>query len=148
MLRRTIVARLATVAAGIALTIAAGVVYIGSFEGLSLFLRGHTVFAEKALVDAGTVSTGEEYLVEYVIRNKFCYVVEIVGGRASCGCAVPENLPIKVPPMDEVVLRVRFRPPEGVTETIKNSILLFLDNGQEALQLQLQAKVVDEAQRK
>jgi len=107
-------------------------------------LDGKTLFVNKTTLDLGPVVPMEEKLVAFYVNNKFFRPVKIVGGNASCSCAIPENLPLLVPAMSVSTITVRFRVPQKKGgEFIDNHITLFLSDGQDPLQLRFTAKVVE-----
>jgi hypothetical protein len=143
-MNRLVLLRLLTVSSGVATLMGLSTLYFGSIEGLALYLQGQRLFAERSSLDIGTVSVSKETIIEYKILNKSNHAVEIAGGKASCSCAAPENLPITIPAFDSVILPVRYKPPEHqIGSTAHNSVNLFLSNGQNPLRLSFKATITE-----
>jgi len=132
------------VAIGTLCAIGALSILFGSFKRLSLYCRGASVFAAVESIDIGKVEATEERLAACKIQNYSFYDVQILGGRASCGCAVLENIPLTIPGFGCGVVNIRFKGPKKIPEKpSRHTIMLFSDNGQEPIIFAITATIIE-----
>lgn len=114
----------------------------GVLRNVLLLLAGEMVVVDSNYIVLGEVKDGEERHLEFVVRNLSFKGVEIIGAKASCSCTVAQDIPVVVRAMGSSILRVSYRAQGKVGgELVRNRVLLFLDNGQEPLQLDMSAIV-------
>jgi hypothetical protein len=76
-------------------------------------LRGEYLSICPRVVDLGSIAPGEKLVSLVEVWNHGDTTIRIVGGTASCGCMVHEDLPKHVPPHSQVTLRIQVTHKKG-----------------------------------
>lgn len=77
-----------------------------SYQNFLRSLRGEFLETSPRVVDLGETILGERKTTHLQVTNHSETTVRVVGGSASCGCMVYEDLPLEVPPRSTRSIRV------------------------------------------
>ena len=93
-------------------------------EGLVARLRGQTLTVGPSLSELGTKPAGESVVFPVTVTNYSDHEVSLVGGAASCSCAVVSELPLAIPAgaNREVPVRATFK---GSPGRFQHEVLLY-----------------------
>ena len=95
-------------------------------EGLVARLRGQPVSVAPFVTDLGTKPVGESTVFALTVANHSDRDVRLIGGSASCSCAVLGELPLDIPAGEqrEVSVRAAFK---GTPGRFQHEVTLYTD---------------------
>lgn len=102
-------------------------------EGLVARLRGQPVAVSPFTTDLGSRPVGEVVVFQLSVANHSGKEVRLVGGSASCSCAVLDELPLDIPAGErrDVSVRAAFK---GTPGRFQHEVMLYTDH-QDQVQL-------------
>ena len=71
----------------------------------------------------GAVGPGEKALVTFCLTNRGKKTIRVVGMRAGCICAVPDNLPLAIPAGGKKWISVTINGPRGQAADAKDGAM-------------------------
>jgi len=91
-------------------SVAFAVSWYGSSAAAWEALRGRSLHVVRPLISFGVVEAETRFPVTFEIRNLTNEPIRLLGAAASCGCLVPQHLPMTIPPFTTARLEVVVRP--------------------------------------
>lgn len=82
---------------------------LGSVEAGFAYMRGERLIPDRHSKSVGRVESGKTLVVPFALTNHTGKELSILGGRSSCSCVEPANLPLTILPGRTAELRVGFR---------------------------------------
>lgn len=107
-------------------------------------LSGKPFCVTPTVVDAQDVQLGSVVQGDYTVLNFTASSIHLVGSQTSCGCAVVENLPIRIPPYGRAVIHFKVLTPSDASELkyITETARLYMDVASAPQTIMLKARLV------
>ena len=94
------------------LLFAFGAYYFGGIGQFMAFVNGQPLYLSPRQIDLGSHEPGTEVPAVIKLTNLASKEISVVGARTSCDCALPEGIPIAVPPGKIIDLDIKVRLPK------------------------------------
>ncbi len=111
----------------LAILIAGGSFYFGSYRALIAGLRGEPVTTSVGYVDFGTCQAGEDLEAPITFSNWTPKVVRLIGGTSDCNCTTLKDLPVEIKPGVDCEIRVRLHTPNSSHGYLSRVIVVMTD---------------------
>ena len=112
MIKRNVLFSLVGAAALFLLLFAIGTHYFGGIGQFLAFVNGQPLYLLPRQIDLGSHEPGTELPAVFKLTNLASKEISVVGARTSCDCALPEGIPIAVPPGKTIDLDIKVRLPK------------------------------------
>ncbi len=99
----------------------------GSLGSALAALDGQPLVLDTYFIDVGTVVQGDERRPEVRVSNHSNKTIRILGARASCVCAMAEELPVELVPGGTAGLRLRLKTRTAKFGPFRHGIDLYTD---------------------
>jgi hypothetical protein len=97
----------------------------GSWEVAMAYARGESTFVMADPAQLADVRPDEEISTTIRLRNVSTVPVRILGGNASCGCMVLQDLPLDLKPGEYRTIQIRVRPPKKEGARFRYDVVLY-----------------------